>query len=200
VIWKQIAWPAYAALTTSAVHPAIGNVDGAGGSEIILGMGAGGGGWIEVMNGAGGGYSHRAWLQLAYPGYNASNGTTFPAAGDIDGDGRAEIVAGLGTGGGGWIQVFEDATGGHARVTWLRVSWTAYNQNAGETHPAVGDVDGDAAAEIVIGLGFVAGQGGWFETLDNKSAGFVSLGWRNLDWASFKDAGGATYPAIGQFR
>ncbi|MGH9370674.1 MAG: FG-GAP repeat domain-containing protein, partial [Vicinamibacterales bacterium] len=200
VAWKQIAWPAYATLATSVVHPAVGNVDGAGASEIILGLGVGSGGWIEVVNGAAGGYNHRSWFQVTWSAYNAANGTTFPAAGDVDGDGRAEVVAGLGTGSGGWVQLFEDASGSYAHVTWLRVSWAAYNQGPGETHPAAGDLDGDSVAEIVIGLGSFAGQGGWFETFDDKSAGFVSLGWRNLDWVALRAAGGATYPAIGRFR
>jgi hypothetical protein len=199
VAWRQVAWPTYTGRATSVVHPAIGNVDGVGASEIILGLGVGSSGWIEVVNGAAGSYNHRSWLQVAWPAYNAANGTTFPAAGDVDGDGRAEIVTGLGSGGGGWIEVFEDATGSYAPVSWLRASWPAYNANPGETHPAVGNVDGDVPAEIVIGLAPFAGQGGWFEIFDNKSAGFVSLGWRNVEGA-FKAAGTATYPAIGRFR
>jgi hypothetical protein len=198
--WQQVAWPAYATRSTAVVRPAIGNVDGSGSGEIILGLGAGSNGWLVIVNGASGNYSHRTWLQVAWPGYNTSNGATFPAAGDIDGDGRAEIVVGLGSGGGGWMQVFQDAAGGHAHVTWLRTSWAAYNNSPGETHPAIGNVDDDAAAEIVVGLGPIASQGGWFEILDNQSAGFASLGWRNLDWAPYTATGGATYPTVGRFR
>jgi hypothetical protein len=197
--WKQVTWPAYVSGPTSVVHPTIGNVDGNGASEIILGLGAGSSGWLQVVGGAASGYSHRSWLQVAWPTYNNANGTTFPAAGDLDGDGRAEVVAGLGSGGGGWLQVFDDANGSYALVSWLRVAWPAYNANPGETHPAVGDVDGDAAAEIVIGLAPFAGQGGWFEIFENQSAAFVSLGWRNVE-GTFKAAGTATYPAVGRFR
>ncbi len=198
--FRQVAWPAYNARATSVTRPAIGNVDGVGASEIILGLGSGSNGWIEVVNGAAGGYGHRSWFQVQWAGYAAANGTTFPAAGDLDGDGRAEVVVGLGSGGSGYLEVFEDANGAFAHRAWLRVSWALYNQAAGETHPAVGNIDGDARAEIVVGLGAFPGAGGWFETFDPQGTEFASLGWRNLGWSTFRTAGGATYPAIGRFR
>ncbi|HEX5473763.1 MAG TPA: hypothetical protein VFX12_03790 [Vicinamibacterales bacterium] len=36
------------------------------------------------------------WLQLDFAAYTGANGTLHPAVGDLDGDGKAEIVAGLG--------------------------------------------------------------------------------------------------------
>jgi hypothetical protein len=200
VAWRQVAWPAYATLATSVVRPSIGNVDGVGASEIILGLGAGSSGWIEIVNGDATGYNHRAWLQVAWPTYTSANGATFPAAGDVDGDGRAEIVVGLGTGSSGWIQVYDDANSSHAHVRWLQISWAAYNQGSGETHPAVGDTDDDDAEEIVVGLGAYTGQGGWFQVFDSGSDGYTNLGWWNVGWPTFTSAGGATYPAIGNFR
>jgi hypothetical protein len=199
VAWRRVAWPAYTATASSVTRPAIGNVDGAGAGEIILGLGAGSNGWIEVVDGAAGNFGHRTWLRVNWSAYNAAAGATFPAAGDIDGDGRAEIVAGFGRGGGGYLEVFEDANGAFAHVAWLRIAWPAYNQTVGETHPAVGNIDGDAAAEIVVGLDAFAGQGGWFQTFDHRSTGFANLGWRNLG-SPFTAAGVATYPAAGRFR
>jgi hypothetical protein len=64
----------------------------------------------------------------------------------------------------------------------------------------VGSVDPDSPAEIVIGLDSVPGAGGWFEVLDDRLGGYVSLGWRNLGWEAFKSAGGSTFPAVGQFK
>jgi hypothetical protein len=144
---------------------------------------------------------HRGWFQVNWPAYNSGNGRTFPAAGDLDGDGRAEIVTGLGAGSGGWIEVFEDSAAGFAHAAWLRPSWSAYTgTSGGETHPAVGNIDGDTHAEIVVGLGEFAGAGGWIETFDDAVAGYASLGWRQIVWLAFNAAGGATRPAVGRFR
>jgi hypothetical protein len=198
--FRQVAWPAYASTAPAVVRPAIGNVDGAGAGEIILGLGPGSNGWIEVVHGAAGNYAHRAWLQVNWSAYNGGNGATFPAAGDVDGDGRAEIVAGLGMGGGGWLEVFEDANAGYAHAAWLRVAWAAYNQTRGETHPALGDLDADGTLELIVGLAAMPGQGGWFETFDPDGGEYPSLGWRNLGWSGLLTAGSAMYPAIGLFR
>jgi hypothetical protein len=199
--WRQVAWPSYIASGDGATHPAVGNVDGAGASEIVVGLGRGGGGWLEVVGDASSSYAHRGWVRVGWPLYNRTNGTTFPAAGDLDGDGRAEIVAGLGRGGAGWLEVFEDAPGAYAHRVWLQASWPVYDASgSGQTHPAVGNVDGDSRAEIVIGLDRFGAAGGWFETFDDASEAFASVGWRRVDWGSFNAAGGAVYPAIGRFR
>ena len=110
-------------------------------------------------------------------------------------------MAGFGAGGGGWLEVLDDASADSRTRAWVRTSWALYNQSAnGETHPAVGNVDADAAAEIVIGLGSFAGNGGWVEIVDDTQAGNASLGWRNVGWDPFIMAGGSTYPAIGRLR
>jgi hypothetical protein len=199
--WRQVAFPTYIATGSGATHPAVGNVDGTGASEIVIGLGTGGGGYVEILKGTSGSYAHQAWVQAAWPVYNAANGATFPAVGDTDGDGRAEIVLGFGAGSGGYLEVADDGTRSYAVLRWLRVSWANYNSLAsGETHPAVGNIDGDTAAEIVVGLDTFAGNGGWFEILDDDVAGNKSLGWRNLDWPAFTTAGGGTFPAVGLFR
>ncbi|MBD3247716.1 S8 family serine peptidase [Candidatus Falkowbacteria bacterium] len=73
------------------------------------------------------------------------------AAGDIDGDGQDEIIAGAGNGGGPHIRIF-DANG---RVL---SQFFAYNENfRGGVHVAAGDIDGDGQDEIVSGAGFGGG-------------------------------------------
>ncbi|MGH9309326.1 MAG: fibronectin type III domain-containing protein [Vicinamibacterales bacterium] len=193
--WEQVNWPAYNA-GHGPTHPAIGDFDGDGSSEIVLGLGRGAGGWLEIVNGASSGFSHRGWIRIDWDAYASANGATYPAAGDIDADGRAEIVIGLGSGSGGSFEVLDDADASFAHLRWERASWTAYNSFSGETHPAVGNVDGDAAAEIVLGLGEFLGNGGWFEIRDDRAHGYASLGWRNIGWPSFTASGGALYPAI----
>jgi hypothetical protein len=200
VAWKRVAWPAYHG-ASGATHPAIANLDGVGAGEIVLGLGPGSGGSLEVVDGAANDYSHRSWIRTSWPTYNAVNGATFPAAGDLDDDGRAEIVIGLGGSGAGWLEVLEDAQPVFRHHQWLRTSWADYNTaSSGETHPAVGNLDGDGAVELVIGLDTYAGNGGWLESLDDAGAGYASLGWQNVDWAAFRGAGGATFPAVGRLR
>lgn len=195
IAWRQVPWAAYNA-GTGRTHPAVGDLDGDGKAEIVIGLGAGSDGFLQVVSDAAAGFSHRAWVRIQWDAYAKQRGTTFPAVGDLDGDGRAEIVAGLGTGGEGWFAIIDDAPSGFAHVSWQRVSWAAYNAANGETHPAIGNIDGDAALEIVLGLGEYSGNGGWFEVRDDALKGNVHVAWRNVGWAAFTAAGGALFPAI----
>jgi hypothetical protein len=195
--WRQIAWPAYTSRTDAEVHPAVGDLDGDGKAEIVLGLGRGSLGWLQVVDGAAQNYSLRTWIQVDWSGYTThpDRGSTFPAVGDLDDDGRAEVVIGLGPGSGGWFQVLDDATAGFNHLHWGRISWTAYNMYSGETHPAVGNIDGDGQAEIVFGLAAYPGQGGWFEVFDDAAAGFSSRGWYNVGSPASTN-GAALFPAI----
>lgn len=199
--WRRVGWATYNA-GDGRTYPAVGNIDGTGAAEIVLGLGPGSNGWIEIFTSSSGNYAHRDWIQVPWPTYNAQNGETHVAAGDVDGDGRAEIVAGLGTGGYGWVHVFDDASASYASAAWLRTSWSTYNLDGsrGQTFPAVGDVDGDPRAEIVVGLGAYPNAGGWFEVWDDTDVSYVSLGWRNVGWSAFTAAGGGLFPAVGRFR
>lgn len=132
--------------------------------------------------------------------YNAANGETFVAAGDLDGDGSAEIVAGLGIRGGGYLHIFDDADREFAGYAWRRTSWIAYADDTtrGQVYPAVGDLDADGRAEIVLGLS-PHPLGGWFEILDDNGANNALLGWQNVEWPAFSAAGGGLLPAVGRF-
>lgn len=197
--WRQVNWPIYNAADGST-RPVIANVDGTGPAEIVLGLGRGSNGWIEVFGGSAGSYAHQAWLQVPWASYNSANGETYVAAGDLDGDGSAEIVAGLGVGGAGYLYIFDDANTRYARGAWRRTSWTAYADDLarGQIYPAVGDTDGDGRAEIVLGFS-PHPNGGWIEILDDNGAGNATIAWRNVGWAEFAAAGGGVFPAIGRF-
>jgi hypothetical protein len=198
------AWPGYNG-SVGETRPVACDLYGDGRHEFVVGFGPGGGGWLEVLDSADRGFAHLAWIQVKYPGYDATNGETFPACGDIDGDGRDEIVVGLGTGGGGWLQIFDDATTGYAPMPgtpvangWLQVQWPGYDASNGATHPAVGDFDGDGMAEIAVGLG--TGGAGWIQVFDDQAHGFapmseVSNGWIAPSWPGYDSANGDSYPA-----
>jgi len=197
--WRQVAWPVYNG-ADGTTHPAVGDLDGDGKAEIVLGLGSGGGGWIEVIQSSAGNYNHGSWLQVNWPTYNASNGATYPAVGDIDGDGRAEIVIGLGQGSGGWVEFLDDKAAGYAHLKWFQIPWDAYDNANGETHPAVGNVDADSRAEIVFGLGQFQGQGGRLFAMDDATSNYATLGWFQIPWNAFSQDGGETFPAIGRSR
>ncbi|MGH9307769.1 MAG: FG-GAP repeat domain-containing protein, partial [Vicinamibacterales bacterium] len=176
---QQVQWPVYTEGADGRTHVAVGDLTGDGSSEIIVGLGPGSGGWIEIFKDASGGFGHHGWLQVAWPAYNALNGTVYPAAGDLDGDGRAEVVAGLGAGANGWVEVI-DGRAPYGHLAWKQVAWTDYNARSGETHPAVGNIDSDPGAEVIVGLAEYSGDGGWFAILDDLDAGLGHLAWRNL--------------------
>jgi hypothetical protein len=102
-----------------------------------VGLGEGGGGYLEVFDDAVGGYAHIAWPRVQWSGYNNANGETRPACGDIDRDGREEIVVGLASGAGGYMGVLEDALAGYVHLDWARIYWSSYCSANGETWPAV---------------------------------------------------------------
>lgn len=190
----RLPWPAYNAFS-GEVHPAAGDIDGDGRSEIVLGLGSGGAGWIAILDDETTGFALLQWLQVDWPAYNRNNGAVYPAVGDLDGDGEAEIVVGLGTGGHGWLEIFRGASAGFAHDRWIQVgypSWAAVN---GETHPAVGDLDGNGAAEIVVGLGRAGA--GWLDVFYDARQGHRHKEWIQVTWPLFNGRSGATWPAIG---
>ena len=192
--WKHINWSPYNA-ANGETRPACGDLDGDGKDEIIIGFGpvAGEtslpGGWIQVMDD-----DAVQWGRVGWSGYNDSNGETRPACGDIDGDGKDEIIVGLGPGGAGWVELFDVLPTGLSRKNWVRVNWKAYNTPSGETRPASGDIDGDGKDEIVAGLG-PEGKG-YLEVLDDASSNYAHLSWPRVSWSTYNTANGESWPGV----
>ena len=198
--WVQVNWSDFNA-TGGATRVASGDIDGDGKDEIVIGLGPVEGnplipgGVFEVLDDD---YSHLAWGEIGWSDYNQANGESWPALGDIDGDGKAEIIIGLGPQGAGRIEVFDYSAKGLTHRAWAEVGWEDYNKIWGETRPAAGDLDGDGKDELIVGLGPYPSEpsfpGGLFEVLDDN---FTHLAWGEIGWSDYNQTNGESWPAAG---
>lgn len=208
----HVDWPEYNKLS-GEMRTATGDIDGDGQNEILIGLSrvkdAPGipGGYFSLLDDD---YSVLGWGQVEWPEYNAINGETRVAAGDIDGDGIAEIIVGLGPGGEGRMEIFKYADLHLKHVKWLQTGWSDYNRGNGETRPATGDLDGNGTKEVIVGLGPISNNpdipGGVFFTFDEASAGSTKLrsstetdatGWGKINWPDYNRLSGEIWPAAG---
>src|SRR5262249_6545703 len=95
---------AYAASFRGGVRVATGDVDCDGIDDIITGAGPGGGPHVKVFSGANG------LVIREFFAYDAGfAGGVFVGAGDVNHDGRADIITGAGAGGGPHVEAFSGA-------------------------------------------------------------------------------------------
>jgi streptogramin lyase len=126
------------------VNVAAGDVNGDGAADIVVGAGPGTpGGHVKVFDG-------RTGAELAsFFGYVGFIGGVSVAAGDVDGDGLAEIVTGTANGS-SHVKVF-DLAGAELQ------SYFAFPGFLGGANVAAGDVDGDGFDDVIVGAGPGAG-------------------------------------------
>ncbi len=56
--------------------------------------------------------------------------------------------------------------------------WTNYNETVGTVHPAIGELDGDSAEELVPGLA----DGGYVEFREDLTNGPAHSSWGRVQW------------------
>jgi hypothetical protein len=122
---------------------ACGDLDGDHVPEIILGVDAGGGPHIRILRLLGGALSVFDEFFAYDPAFR---GGIRVAAGDVTGDGVAELIVGAGPGGGPHVRVFGYATGFPVELAGVMVYDPGFRQGV---YVAAGDVDGDGIAEVV---------------------------------------------------
>jgi hypothetical protein len=137
---------AYAPGFTNGVYVAAGDVNGDGFADIVTGADAGGGPHVRVFSGRDG------TVLRSFFAYGATfTGGVRVAAGDVTGDGKADIITGAGPGGGPHVREFDGVTG-----ALVRQFFAFDTRFTGGVYVAAGDLNGDGKADIVAG----AGRGG----------------------------------------
>ncbi len=149
--------------TLGGTHADVGDVTGDGVADIITGPGPGQLTTVKIFDGVSG------QKLLSFDAYDKSfRGGVNIAVGDIDGDGRADIVTGAGDVGGSHVKVFSGMglfpTDGYALQVapgpeaYIIRQFFAYDaQYHVGARVAVADVNGDGRADIVTAPGFNGG-------------------------------------------
>jgi hypothetical protein len=137
---------------------AVGDLNGDGVGDLVVAAGFGGGPRVAAFHGL----SLAASPVKVFADFLAfeaelRNGT-YVAVGDLDGDGKADLLAGGGPGGGPRVSVFD----GENLLANRQVRRTDFfaddTANRGGIRVAVKDLDGDGKADLVTGAGTGAGS------------------------------------------
>ena len=148
---------AYSSTFRGGVNVAAGDVNGDGLADVITGAGPGGGPHVKVFDGDTG-----AAIMSFFAYSSTFRGGVNVAAGDINGDGLADIITAPQSDGGPHVKAFDGETG--AAIA----SFFAYNSSfRGGVNLAAGDVNFDGLADIITGPG--PGGGPHVKAFDSDS-------------------------------
>jgi hypothetical protein len=141
------------------VRVAVGDVNGDGTADLVVGAGAGGGSRVAVYDGVGllADPAHPTRIVNDFLVFDSSlrDGVNL-AVGDVNGDGYADLAFGAGAGGSPRVVVWDSkslvASGGADQVALLNTFAFTPDSRSG-ARVAAGDLDGDGVAEILTGPG-----------------------------------------------
>ena len=126
---------------SGGVRVALGDVNGDGIPDIVAGSGPGITAAVRVFDGA-----TLFPIRELEPFGSQFMGGVYVAAGDVNGDGRIDIIVGAGTSSSPVVRVFD------GRSNAELVSFSAYEASyQGGVYVAAGDLNGDGKADIAVG-------------------------------------------------
>ena len=162
---------------------ALADLGGDGVAEVVVGAGPGGGPEVRIFRADG------SFVNSFYAYSETFDKGITVAAGDLDGDGKDEIITGTQHGGGPHVRIFD----GYGRPKF-NLGFFAYDFGYhGGVNVATADVDGDGKDEIVTGPGTDSGphvrvfdENGYFTGMDfwpfgEADRGGVSVAGANVD-------------------
>ncbi|MFN4258554.1 MAG: choice-of-anchor Q domain-containing protein [Gemmataceae bacterium] len=134
---------------TGGARVAVGDVNGDGVDDIIVGAGPGGGPHVKVFSGV------DMTVLASFFAYAPSfTGGVFVAVGNLDGDSELEVIVGAGAGGGPHVRSFKIDGGVATQLPGPLGSFFAYAPSfTGGVHVAAGNFDGTGTDEIITGAG-----------------------------------------------
>lgn len=150
---KLGSFEAYSTTFTGGVTVAVADLNGDGRADIVTGSGVGSAAHVKVFGGstlftAVGKVKAAPVAMQSYLAFDASyRGGISVAAGDVNGDGKADIIVGAQAGAPPHVKVFSGANGAE-----LQSFYAFAPSYTGGVSVAAGDLTGDGKSEIIVGM------------------------------------------------